>query len=286
MKNLKSTIVFVLILIFAHQVLAEQYPKPISFVSDYAGAVPDDKEEQINKLIDEIEKNTTAEIAVLIIESLGGLPVETYAVELFREWGIGKKGADNGLLVLVSISDREYRIEVGYGLEGVLPDALAGRIARENFVPNFREGDYAKGIYDAIVDARDIILKDPSATAKYPSEEEMNKKFMVQFLIAAMIITASVLAIKFFIKDMEMLIIILGATAIILFAVSAVIAVYYIFGAVIYLIFKFLSGVKVPKGKQRGGIGKTIFGGSGSSSDSFGGFGGGGSGGGGASGKW
>ena len=84
-------------------------------------------------------------MAVVTVPSLNGVPAEDYAVQLFKEWGIGQAKTDNGVLVLVAPNEREMRIEVGYGLEGILPDGLAGQIIRENFVPRFRDNDTTAG---------------------------------------------------------------------------------------------------------------------------------------------
>ena len=80
------------------------------------------------------------------VESLGGISVEEYATRLFKEWGIGQAKQDNGVLILVAPNEREMRVEVGYGLEGVLPDGLAGQVIRDDFTPRFRDGDFSGGI--------------------------------------------------------------------------------------------------------------------------------------------
>jgi len=95
----------------------------------------------------ELEKKTTAQVVVVVVPSLSGLTVEEYANRLFREWGIGQKEKNNGVLLLVAMSDRKVRIEVGYGLEGAIPDGKAGRILDEYVIPYFKEGEYDKGIY-------------------------------------------------------------------------------------------------------------------------------------------
>ena len=74
--------------------------------------------------------------------------MEDYATALFNAWGIGKKDRDNGVLILVAVEDRAMRIEVGYGLEGVLPDGLAGSVIRQSFLPRFRDDDYRAGILE------------------------------------------------------------------------------------------------------------------------------------------
>ena len=90
------------------------------------------------------------EIAVVAVSSVDGGEVDDFTNRLFQKWHIGKKGKDNGVMILAAIQDRKARIEVGYGLEGVLPDALAGRILREQMFPAFRQGRYDVGLEQAV----------------------------------------------------------------------------------------------------------------------------------------
>jgi len=92
------------------------------------------------------EDRTTNQVVVLTVPSIGGESIEEYANRVFDTWKLGQQGKDNGVLVLVVPNDRKMRIEVGYGLEGVLPDATANRIIDEDIVPRFRDGDYYGGI--------------------------------------------------------------------------------------------------------------------------------------------
>ncbi|MBY0496444.1 MAG: TPM domain-containing protein [Cyanobacteria bacterium] len=107
-------------------------------------------EAAIDGRLDQLEQLNSAEIAVVTVQSLNGMTATDYANRLFKEWGVGQARVDNGLLVLVGIDDREMAIEVGYGLEGVLPDGLAGQVIRENFTPKFKAGDYSGGIQDGV----------------------------------------------------------------------------------------------------------------------------------------
>ena len=116
-------------------------------------------EEAIDRALDQLEQKTSSEIAVATIESLNGTSVEEYANRLFKEWGVGQAKQDNGVLVLVAPNDREMRIEVGYGLEGVLPDGLAGQVIRDDFTPRFRDGDYSGGIQNGVLRLVDIVEK-------------------------------------------------------------------------------------------------------------------------------
>ena len=105
--------------------------QPTGFVNDYAKILSAQEKQEIETLLKQIEKSTTAEIAVVTTPSLEGLSLEKYAVELFENWGIGKKDGDNGLLILIAPTERKYRIEVGYGLEEVITDSIAGNIAKK-----------------------------------------------------------------------------------------------------------------------------------------------------------
>jgi uncharacterized protein len=122
-------------------------PTPYKYVNDYVGVLDSETVEKIVAVGKELEKKTTAQVVVVVVPSLSGLTVEEYANRLFREWGIGQKEKNNGVLLLVAMSDRKVRIEVGYGLEGAIPDGKAGRILDEYVIPYFKEGEYDKGIY-------------------------------------------------------------------------------------------------------------------------------------------
>ena len=120
--------------------------KPSGFVNDYAGVLSSEQRSSLEQLLTENQKATGNELSVAVISSLDGDTIENYAEKLFQEWGIGKKGADNGALLLVAIDDRKLRIEVGYGLEPVLTDAVSSQIIRNTITPQFKEGKYAEGV--------------------------------------------------------------------------------------------------------------------------------------------
>jgi uncharacterized protein len=86
-------------------------------------------------------------VVVLTVQSLDGQGIDEFAVDTFKKWQLGQKGKDNGVLIVVSLKDRKYRLEVGHGVESILPDSLVGSIGREYFVPYFRQGDFSTGIY-------------------------------------------------------------------------------------------------------------------------------------------
>lgn len=117
-----------------------------SWVTDMPGALRADTVARLNQAISSAEQTHGIEMAVVVVQSLDGLPVEDVAVQLFELWGIGKKGRDNGLLFLWSTGDRRMRVEVGYGLEGVLPDGTVGAILDTYVVPQFKAGNFDAGL--------------------------------------------------------------------------------------------------------------------------------------------
>lgn len=141
-------------------------PKPAGRVTDLANVIDAATEVDLDRRLDELERQTSSEVAVVTVTSLNGVPVEDYALQLFKEWGIGQAKTDNGVLVLVAPNEREMRIEVGYGLEGILPDGLAGQIIRENFIPRFRDDDYNGGIRDGMARVIDVVEKQQVLSAE------------------------------------------------------------------------------------------------------------------------
>jgi len=96
------------------------------------------------------EDSTSNQIAILIIESLNDVPIEDYTFRVAEHWDLGQSDTDNGVLLFIAVKDRKVRIEVGEGLEGVLPDAITAQIIRNEIAPNFRQGNYAGGISAAV----------------------------------------------------------------------------------------------------------------------------------------
>jgi uncharacterized protein len=124
---------------------------PASYVVDNAGIIENSVEYRLAGHLQELEQKTGTQMIVLTVSSTNGIPIEEYALEKAEAWKLGRKGKDNGLLLVIAVNDRRYRIEVGYGLESVIPDSLAGTIARKYLVPRFKAGDYTTGIYECAV---------------------------------------------------------------------------------------------------------------------------------------
>ena len=135
--------------------------KPESYVVDLADIIDNSSEYKLNQYLRELKQKTTAQLAILTIKSLEGESIEDLSIAVAHDrWKLGKKGKDNGVLLLISLKDRKYRIEVGYGLEGVIPDSLAGSIGRSYLVPFFRKGDYSNGIFAAATVIANLIAED------------------------------------------------------------------------------------------------------------------------------
>ncbi len=135
------------------------FPRPAGRVNDFANVIDASVEADIDRRLDQLERQTSSEVAVATVDTLNGMSVEEYATALFKEWGVGQAKQDNGVLIVVAPNEREMRIEVGYGLEGILPDGLAGQVIREQFTPRFRDGDYSGGIRDGVLRVADIVEK-------------------------------------------------------------------------------------------------------------------------------
>ena len=135
------------------------FPRPTGYVNDFAGVVAPATRQGLERFLASFDAQTGVEVAVVTLPSLEGRAVEEVAVELFQNWGIGAKGKDNGLLFLVAPAEKRMRFEVGYGLEGAMNDALAGRILDEEVVPRFRAGEMSDGIAAGTVAAVSVIVQ-------------------------------------------------------------------------------------------------------------------------------
>ncbi|MBI5734168.1 MAG: TPM domain-containing protein [Candidatus Kerfeldbacteria bacterium] len=277
-------------------VLAYQSPgKPAGWVNDYAGLLSSADSQQLNQKLSDYTKQSGNEITVVTINSLAGDTIENFAAKLFRDWGIGKKGQDNGLLILIARDDRKMRIEVGYGLEGSLTDAQSYWLINNVLKPAFQEQKYFDGLNQAV----DKIISALQGGAKLPSDTSANDNQLTSEMTA---ISNYFWLVIFIIMWLGSLLArskswwaggaVGGAIGV---AIGLLKGFLYfgLFSMVILiplgLLFDFIVSRSYSKGKARGyipwwiGGGKGGFGGG---SGGFGGFGGGGSGGGGSGGSW
>lgn len=258
-KNRHALVFVILTLLLgtASHTAALQVPvKPQRYVVDLAGIVDDSVENKINGLLQELEQKTTAQFVVLTVKSLQGESIEAASITIAHDkWKLGQKGKDNGALLLISLQDKQYRIEVGYGLEGPLPDSFVGSAGRDYLVPYFKKGDTSNGIYATVaVIARKIAEDAGVKLTGLPklSTFSRTKKTGGPFRTVISLLFLLILIIVF-IKNPRALL--------------------------LFFLFSGMGGRNSWGGGSRGGFGSGGFG-------SFGGGGGGGFGGGGASGGW
>ncbi len=141
------------------------FPSLSGRVVDGANILTASQRAEIETLLKNVEGRSTDQVVVVTVPSLQGTSVEDFGVQLARHWGIGQAGKDNGVLLIVAPVERKVRIEVGYGLEGVLPDALAGLIIQRRILPAFKRGDLAGGIKAGVLDIKDSLLGDAALVA-------------------------------------------------------------------------------------------------------------------------
>jgi uncharacterized protein len=224
---------------------------PTNYVNDFVHVLNPQTQAELNDLSQQVDQKAKAQLAIVTINSLDGQDIESYAVDLFKQWGMGAKGTNRGVLILIAVKDHHYRTEVGYGLEPILPDGKVGGFWRE-VVPLLKQGDYDQAIKQNTQRVASVIAQDagvqltgvnsiPEERASRPSGG-MSLGGVVFIIILIIIVLATPLRSVLF--------------------------------------WMLLSG-----GGRGGGWGGGGFGGGGGGGG-FGGFGGGSSGGGGASGSW
>jgi uncharacterized protein len=156
--------VFLAILSIPSLVSALDVPPQTGRIVDLAHVLPPNESEQLTKQLKAHDEKTGNQVAVLILPSLEGEPLEEYSHRVATTWKLGQKGTDNGVLLLVALKERKLRIEVGYGLEGTLTDLRSARIIRQEISPRFKAGDFPAGVRAGI----DAILKTIEGTYQPP----------------------------------------------------------------------------------------------------------------------
>ncbi|MDY6844180.1 MAG: TPM domain-containing protein [Thermodesulfobacteriota bacterium] len=265
MKSNNNFSVFIVTLLFFLITVPLSYAlripeRPERYVVDLAGIIDDPTEMRLNGYLQELEQKTTAQYAILTIETLEGESIEDVSLKVAHDtWKLGQKGKDNGVLLMVSVMDKQYRIEVGYGLEGILPDSLVGSIGRRYLVPFFQRNEFSQGIFAATIALVNEIAADSKVeitgmpTLKRPIQTTRTSKSSNPF------------------------------SSILFFIVLFFMAVLFIKNPRLFLLLFLFSSMGGRRGSWGGGYGSG-FGGGGFGS--FGGGGGGGFGGGGATGGW
>jgi uncharacterized protein len=230
--------------------------KPTDYVNDFAHVLDSNTIKQLDNICQQVDQKAHAQIAVVTINSLDGDSVEDYAVALFKQWGIGSKSTNRGVLVLLAVKDHRYRIEVGYGLEPILSDGKVGGFGREA-VPLLKQNDYSGAVLLLTSRAAQVIAQDAGVqlTALQPQASPEPQSQPSQGM---------------------------SAGGVVLLIIVILIVLFTPLRKVLFWWLLFGGG----GGYRGGGSGSGWGGGFGGGGGSFGGFGGGSSGGGGASGGW
>ena len=227
------------------------------------------------------EKETSNQLVVVTVPTLDGQPIEDFSIKLAEKWKIGTKEHNNGVILLFSKEDRAMRIEVGYGLEGVLPDALAKRIIENEIVPRFKQGDFDGGVNRGVDSIIQATRGEYKGTHNDNSEAGLDTEDKIAHLIVAVPFLYLVAPMIAYFILVLMMTVYFGSTG---FGISVIIAIILFWLRWKYL-DKFFSKASTYSG-SRGGYHSGFFGGGGGSGGGFGGGGGGSFGGGGASGRW
>lgn len=285
---------FLLIFCFINAAHALEIPKQATdYVNDYAHLLSTQTITQLNTQLQQFEKDTSNQIVVAIFPSLEQESIEDFAVKLEQQWKIGQKGKDNGVLLIIFVKEHKIRIEVGYGLEGAIPDALAGNIIDTRIAPYFKEGKFDEGVTQGVM----AIMQ--ATQHEYTAEKKEDNSVKIFGLDLALIVSACFVLIVGFLMGrfigpifgLFFAISMLGFYGFILWLVAFIVyaVIYHALPAAYHFShpLRFLGGgfpnVGIGSG---GGFGGWRGGGNDDSGGGFGGGGGGRSGGGGASGGW
>uniref|UniRef100_UPI0040485CE5 TPM domain-containing protein n=1 Tax=Aliarcobacter sp. TaxID=2321116 RepID=UPI0040485CE5 len=297
----KILLILTLFLSFIFADITQSFPKLDGRVIDTINLLSSESKEKLTSILKNHEDETSNQIVVVILDSLNGYEIEEYSYQLGRYWGIGQKGLNNGVLLVISQQDRKLRIEVGYGLEGALTDKISYEIINYTLKPKFREGKFGEGIFKAIDEIIQAIKGEYTAKTKVNNEDVgVNGSIVVlYFLVIFFSIFLNAFSTKFkshFLYKITKSSMLSAFFGFITFIMAQSFTSYYTgISAIVFLavfIFNIIYLRKVDFDKideySNGSSSRNSTGFGGFSSSSSGGFsgGGGGFGGGGASGSW
>ncbi|MDY6837505.1 MAG: TPM domain-containing protein [Thermodesulfobacteriota bacterium] len=198
MRHITNLTVFLFLTLIAPALAlgAEEFPKPKGLVNDFANVLSADVEQRLLGITGELLKKTQVPIIVVTMPEIGGEDYNEYANRLYEAWGIGKKGEDQGVLLFVTIKERKMRIEIGYGLEGLIPDGLAGQIRDQYMIPYLRQNQFGKGLLNGTLAIAQIIAKDEGvrltgqAAVRPPPERGFSfKKVFLLFVFLGLLLS-------------------------------------------------------------------------------------------------
>lgn len=187
-RFLRQSALGLLVMVLAALALAQTAPPPWASVAlnqrviDLTHTLDSSTQQRLTDQLADLEQRKGAQIAVMLLPTTAHADLETFTTELFRAWKLGRKGIDDGILLLVIKDDRKVRIEVGYGLEGLVTDLLSHRIIEEQMTPAFRQGDYAAGVQHA-VDALSLLVEGGDLPAVDETRETVDDAAVLLALI-------------------------------------------------------------------------------------------------------
>ena len=187
-RFLRQSALGLLVMVLAALALAQTAPPPWASVAlnqrviDLTHTLDSSTQQRLTDQLADLEQRKGAQIAVMLLPTTAHADLETFTTELFRAWKLGRKGIDDGILLLVIKDDRKVRIEVGYGLEGLVTDLLSHRIIEEQMTPAFRQGDYAAGVQHA-VDALSVLVEGGDLPAVDETRETVDEAAVLLALI-------------------------------------------------------------------------------------------------------
>lgn len=158
-------------------------PQPDGYVTDQVGILSPQTKAELENSLRNFENETSDQIVVAIFQNLEGESLEDFSIRLAEKWKIGQKGKDNGVILLIFTENHKLRIEVGYGLEGVLPDILAEQIIRNKITPSFRQGDFNTGVLQGIEAIKQSIVGEFKGEPVSPDQQP----FQVSFIFYALL---------------------------------------------------------------------------------------------------
>lgn len=166
-------------------------PKPNTLVNDYAGVLGIQEKNNLEKMLVAYNDSTSNQITVVIESDLGGEEPYTRSIDIAEKWGVGDEKKDNGVLIYISIKDRKMYIQVGRGLEGAIPDALAGRIIEYEITPHFKTGNY----YEGIKAGAEAIIKAAAGEYKADAKKKRKNKGLPGWLIILFFIIIGLISV-------------------------------------------------------------------------------------------
>jgi uncharacterized protein len=288
MSMLIRAAIFAVPFLFSLICLADDRPIPAltGRVVDETGTLTAEQKRALESKLQDFEQHKGSQIVVLITATTFPEPIESYSIRVADAWKIGRKGISDGIVIVVAKSDRVMRLEVGYGLEGVIPDAVARRLIDEVFIPGFREGNFYEGLNAGIDRLIKVIdgepLPDVKVSDRGSGDLRSLESYFVLFLVATLAFGG---LLRHLLGRLPAALIVGGGIGFLAWLIVAPLIIAIVVGAVAFLV-TLSAGASIP-GRYGGGS----FGGGGFGGGGFGGGGGfsgggGGFGGGGASGRW